>query len=452
MAKDTPFSYRNLVIYEIYVRNHTPNGTFNEVKDDLPRLKQMGVDIIWFMPIHPIGQLNKKGALGCPYSIRDYRGINPEYGTRQDFSRLLETAHKLGLKVMIDVVYNHTSHDSILVQEHPDWFHQDKHGKPVTTVAAWTDVIDFKHPNPELTRYLIDTLKDWAQFGVDGFRCDVASVLPLDFWIQARSEVAKVKPGVIWLAESVHASFITHRRLQGLLGNSDCELFEAFDILYDYEIWSIWQNVVTGNLPLVNYTDVITLQDSLYPINFAKMRCVENHDNARIMRLAPSHAQAIAWTAFQAFNKGPLLIYAGQEAGAVHTPSLFEIDKIAWGKYELQPYITRLAVLKKDAILINGNFTLVRDDALLQAMWYLPTGESLYGIFNVAGRVGQAKVDLPDGVYQNVLDDGEIKVVHGQLDIRESAAIFKVKLSKPPKSYTSAFFHYDMPPEMSENS
>ena len=139
MAQDTPKYYRNLVLYEVYVRNHGPNGTFADVEADLPRIQAMGVDVVWFMPIHPIGKINKKGSLGCPYSIADYREVNPEYGTKADFSRLIERAHALGLKVMIDVVYNHTAHDSVLVREHPEWFHQDAHGKPVTTVPEWSD-------------------------------------------------------------------------------------------------------------------------------------------------------------------------------------------------------------------------------------------------------------------------------------------------------------------------
>src|SRR4030042_6414741 len=120
MASDTPSSLRNLVLYEIYVRNHGPNGTFNDVERDLPRLHTLGVDVRWFMPIHPIGVLNKKGSLGCPYSIRDYREVNPEYGTIEDFRHLIEQAHEMGMKVMMDVVFNHTAHDSTLIREHPE--------------------------------------------------------------------------------------------------------------------------------------------------------------------------------------------------------------------------------------------------------------------------------------------------------------------------------------------
>ena len=303
MATDTPRECHNLVIYEVYVRNHSPEGTFLQVEADLPRIKSLGVDVVWFMPIHPIGQVAHKGTLGCPYSIADYRGINPEYGTCADFARLIQRAHELGMKVMIDVVYNHTAHDSVLVREHPEWFHQDKAGRPVTTVPDWSDVIDLKHGSPGLTAYLIDTLRGWAQFGVDGFRCDVASLVPQEFWVEARREVAKVKPGVIWLAESVHAAFVAYRRWMGLPTISDSELYAAFDLTYVYDIWPIWQAAATGRVAAGRYLEMLRMQDAIYPGNFVKMRYVENHDQARIMAVAKSRAQALAWTAFEAFTK-----------------------------------------------------------------------------------------------------------------------------------------------------
>ena len=335
MAIDTPSSFRNLVLYSIYVRNHGPNGTFHDVERDLPRIKNLGVDVVWFMPIHPIGQLNKKGSLGCPYSIQDYRGVNPEYGTREDFARLIERAHGLGLKVMIDVVYNHTAHDSVLVHEHPEYFHQDAEGKPVTTVPEWSDVIDLKHPNPELTAYLIETLQGWAEFGVDGFRCDVASLLPQEFWLQARQAVAQVKPGVIWLAEAVHAGFVSHRRANGLSGLSDSEIYAAFDLTYDYDIWPIWQLAVQGKIPVRRYVEMLRFQDSIYPANFIKMRCVENHDQARIMRLASSQRQASGLDRFCGLQPGRLPDLCRAGIGQPAHP--FAVRDRQGGVGELQP-------------------------------------------------------------------------------------------------------------------
>ena len=426
MAHDTPQSYRNLVIYEIYVRNHSKNGTFADVERDLPRIRNLGVDVLWFMPIHPIGELNKKGSLGCPYSIQDYRGVNPEYGTREDFSQLIQRAHELGLKVMIDVVYNHTAHDSILVKEHPEYFHQDAQGNPVTTVPDWSDVIDLKHPNPDLTAYLIETLIGWAEFGVDGFRCDVASLLPQEFWLQVRQAVARVKQGVIWLAESVHAGFVSQRRYQGLSGLSDSEIYAAFDLTYDYDIWPIWQLAVQGKIPARRYVEMLRFQDSIYPANFIKMRCVENHDNARIMRIAPSRIQAVAWTGFAAFNRGAFLIYAGQESASKHTPSLFELDKIEWGDYSLQPLMARLAKLKKDPAMGQGKFVITQADPAIQAAWELP-GNSLYGVFNVSGKQGYVLVSLPDGTYRDVLTDNLVHVRTGKMLLPESLIILRVE-------------------------
>ncbi len=425
MAEHTPKAYRNLVLYEVYVRNHGPNGTFSDVEADLPRIRALGVDVIWLMPIHPIGKVNKKGHLGCPYAIVNYREVNPEYGTKADFARLIQRAHELGLKVMIDVVYNHTAHDSVLVQEHPDWFHQDATGRPVTTVPAWSDVIDLKHPNPDLAQYLVETLQMWAEFDVDGFRCDVASLLPLDFWLRARAAVEQVKPGVIWLAESVHAAWVASRRAAGLPTLSDGELYRAFDLTYDYDIWSIWEAVLAEKAPVARYVEALRLQDCIYPGNYVKMRCVENHDQPRVMRRIPERAQALAWTAFEAFNKGAFLIYAGQESGATHTPTLFDVDKVAWGDYALSPFLTRLTQLKKHPAQLEGHFVLHQAAPAIQAVWSHPAG-SLWGIFNVAGNVGEIQCPLPDGEYEDVLAEAGVSVRHGKLNLPKSAVILQV--------------------------
>ena len=445
MAKNTPKSFKNAVIYEIYVRNHGPNGTFSDVQADLERIRSMGVDIIWLMPIHPIGKLNKKGSLGCPYSISDYREVNPEYGTKADFKALIEQAHQLGLKVMIDVVYNHTSHDSVLVNQNPEWFHQDENGKPVTTVPDWSDVIDLKHPNPNLSNYLIETLQQWTTFGVDGFRCDVASLLPLSFWETARKAVVEVKPDVIWLAESVHASFVENRRINGLSALSDGELYQAFDLTYDYDTWPIWQAVVKEKAPTSRYLEMLRFQNSIYPENFIKMRCVENHDQPRIMRFAPGIPQALAWTAFSAFNKGAFLIYAGQESGETHRPSLFDIDKVTWGNYPYQNFLTKLAQLKKHPALMSGKFFLINEgEPAIQAVWQAP-GTSLLGVFNTQHQAGDISVPLWDGTYADILSDHPVVIKNGSTSLPESAMLLEGPLSHSPELFFSSLLdtHYE---------
>lgn len=424
MAFDTPKYFRNLVIYEIYVRNHGPNGTFPDVEADLHRIKSLGVDAIWLMPIHPIGSKLKKGSLGCPYSIKDYGEVNPEYGTLSDFKKLLAKAHSLDLKVIIDVVFNHTAHDSVLAIERPEWFVQDKHGSPTSTVSDWSDVVDLKFPNSELEAYLIDTMKSWINIGVDGFRCDVASLIPVEFWFKARNAVKEIKQEFIWLAESVDAKWIAERRENGYPMCSDSELYEAFDITYDYDIWPIWNSAVLGNVDNQRYVEMLKFQDCIYPQNFIKLRCVENHDRKRIMSLAPTPSQALAWTAFQAFNKGAFLIYSGQESAAGHNPSLFENDKIEWKEYELQEFIAKLVKLKKDQAQLEGIFHLLNSASGIQAAWIHPEG-SLYGIFNTETAKGKINIPLEDGCYEDLLNSKSIIVNDGKAVWPEDAAIIR---------------------------
>ena len=206
MANDTDIRLQNQVIYSIYIRNHTPEGTFRAVIPDLDRIKTLGTDIIWLLPIHPIGEKGKKGSLGCPYANRDYRAVNPAYGTMEDFRALVDAIHARGMKCMIDVVYNHTSPDSVLYAEHPEFFYRGAGGRPGNKMGDWSDVIDLDYSNRALWDYQIESLKMWVGM-VDGFRCDVASFVPLEFWEAARRAVSAVRPGCIWLAETVHQSY-----------------------------------------------------------------------------------------------------------------------------------------------------------------------------------------------------------------------------------------------------
>lgn len=441
MARNTPLSYRSLVIYEVYPRNHSPLGNFAGVEADLERIRALGVDVLWFMPIHTIGAVARKGRLGSPYSIADYRAVNPEYGTLEDFRRLVEKAHALGLKVMIDVVYNHTAHDSVLVRDHPEWFHQDAEGRPFTTVPDWSDIIDLRHPHPDLQEYLIGCLLHWVQQGVDGFRCDVASIVPIDFWQAARARVEALQPGVIWLAESVHAAFVEARRAAGLSGWSDSEVYSAFDITYVYDIHPIWQMAVQGKTPVARYLEMLRFQDAIYPANYVKLRCVENHDQARIQAIAPTSDLALAWTAFEAFNKGAFLIYGGQEAAAVRTPTLFDRDLVEWGDYPLQDFLTRLAKLKKQQAVLEGGFTLLAAEPAVLAAWVHPGG-SLLGVFNLNASGGEVTVPLADGEYEDQISGALVSVRGGRLQIPQTACILRCDLPAPLRPFYAPLLDY----------
>ncbi len=181
-------------------------GNFNGITARLDNLKDLGVTILWLMPIHPIGQEKKKGTIGSPYAVRDYYGINPDYGTKHDLQRLIKQAHSRGMKVIIDIVANHTSWDSVLMK-HPEFYKHDAKGN-ITYPHDWFDIAALNYTNQELRVYMTDMLRYWLrEFDLDGFRCDVAGEVPTDFWENARVELEKIKPDIVMLAEAHKAGF-----------------------------------------------------------------------------------------------------------------------------------------------------------------------------------------------------------------------------------------------------
>ena len=322
MAANTDPKLQNQIIYSVYVRNHTPEGTFRAVIPDLDRIRALGTDIIWFLPIHPIGVEGKKGTLGCPYANRDYRSVNPAYGTMDDFKELVREIHTRGMKCMIDVVYNHTSPDSTLYHEHPDFFYRNADGKPGNKMGDWSDVIDLDYRNKALWDYQIESLKFWAGI-VDGFRCDVASFVPLEFWRAAREAVRAVNPAAIWLAETVHQSFGCLARYRGVRSELDYDMYEAFDLEYEYDIREAFDKYLQGKIVLSHYLDMLNFQEAIYPANYNKLRFLENHDQPRICSYVKDEAALQNYTAMLYFLKGTTLLYAGQEFENDHLPSLF---------------------------------------------------------------------------------------------------------------------------------
>lgn len=416
MAKNTDILLRNQVIYSVYIRNHTAEGTFRSVISDLDRIRDLGVDIIWFLPIHPIGVKGKKGSLGCPYANRDYRTVNPEYGTLDDFKALVDAIHDRNMKCIIDVVYNHTSPDSTLTIEHPEYFYHKPDGSMGNHVGEWTDVVDLDYTNQDLWDYQIESLKLWAAI-VDGFRCDVASFVPVEFWCKAREACEKIRPGCIWLAETVHSGFGLMARQSGLYSASDYEMFRAFDMEYDYDIREVFDRYLKGECRLSNYMDVMNFQECLYPNNYIKMRCLENHDQPRICSFVKDTLSLENYTAFLYFQKGATLLYGGQEFCCETIPSLFEKDVfLRDSSKDISHWFSRLNHMKKILLSVSDTILCSADDVNdIAIMERNDTNIRKLGIFSLKGKRANISVSFPDGEYENHLDGSVLKIEKGSI-------------------------------------
>ena len=412
-SKELVMGLRNCTLYSIFVRNH--GGTFRAVARDIPRIRELGVDAVWLLPIYPIGKEKRKGSLGSPYAISDYRAVNPEYGTMDDFLYLADVVHQNGMKLLIDVVYNHTSPDSVLAKTHPEWFYHKPDGSFGNRIGDWTDIIDLDYSKKDLWDYQIETLKQWAAV-VDGFRCDVAPLVPLGFWLKAREEVSKVRPDCIWLAESVDFGFVRYNRLRGMTALSDSELYRAFDICYDYDVYDDFLAYVQDRAPLSAYTEALLRQEAIYPVDYIKLRFLENHDRTRAAALFPDPVIRRNWLAWCFFQKGIPLLYSGQEWAPTHTPTLFDSDPVDFsGTPELSGFIKELVQMKKDPLFSDGFYTIEpHEEDILTASWQLGNRIAI-GIFNLKGKESSVSVPLEDGVYRNLLGSEPVAIESGSI-------------------------------------
>lgn len=423
MAVKTEKALRNQVMYQIFPRNYSREGNFPAVLCDLDRIKELGTDIIWFTPIHPIGVKNRKGTLGSPYANMDYRAINPEFGSEDDFRQLVDAIHDKGMKCIIDVVYNHTSPDSVLANEHPEWFYHKPDGSFGNRVADWSDVIDLDYANRDLWEYQIDSLKKWAGI-VDGFRCDVAPLVPLEFWIEARAAIEEIRPGAIWLCESVEPRFITYMRGRGMTALSDSELYQAFDISYDYDIFDDFEAYFKGMGTLADYAACVNRQECIYPDNYVKLRFLENHDRRRAASYITNPKALKNATAFIFFQKGLTLIYAGQEYGVSHLPGLFDKDDVPWDDPEnmdLTVLIRKLANIKKDPLFADSSYHVeaLSDDMIHAVHTEVAFDEDspkkkMEGFFSFSGKPCEVNApDIKDGIYENLITGESVSIKEG---------------------------------------
>lgn len=341
-----PFWLENTLIYELYVRAHSEEGSFDAVTEDLPRLKEMGVGCIWLMPIFPVGQVKKKGPLGCPYAIADFRKVNPEYGSMEDFQNLVNEAHKLGIRVILDIACNHSAWDNKLIETHPEYYTKDENGKIIYPSGTdWTDVADFNYENQELREYMWETLEFWVKkLNVDGYRCDVAELVPDNFWYEAYKRLIKIKSDIFMLAEGEHPRLHVN----------------GFQMTYAWNLRDAIHDILGGKRTPDFIAEVLKKDYYRYPQNSMHMIFTENHDKKRTTDFFGKE-KAITAAILNLSLPGVPMIYDGQEVGEEKTPSLFHKNTIKWNYKNnyYQFYKKYIEIRQNDEAFSIGDFDLV---------------------------------------------------------------------------------------------
>ncbi len=389
---------RKAVIYQINTRQFTPAGTFRAAQAQLPRLKALGVDILWLMPIHPIGKENRKGTLGSPYSEQDYYAVNPEFGTEADFRAFVDAAHAQGFKVILDLVANHTAWDNDLAKQHPDWYEKTWDGRfRPTPWWDWSDIIDLDWSEPGVREHVGKAMEYWVrEFRVDGYRADVAGYVPLDFWETMRGRLEAIRP-VFMLGEVQQSAWA----------------FAAFDATYAWDWHNTSKNVAQGKGNATSFYGYYAENESLWPHDTMRMTYIENHDsNAWEGTLKENYGPALeVMTALSFTGQGIPLVHNGMEACNAKRLEFFERDPIDWRQAQGCTYgdlIARLIAFRKaNRALDNGGWGAVmhkvesdRPEQLLA--WVRERdGNKVLGLFNMSARPVTATLadGLPAGRY-----------------------------------------------------
>ncbi len=315
---------KSAVIYEVNVRQFSPQGTFGGFMAHIPRLKNLGVDVLWFMPINPIGKQNRKGSLGSYYSVRDYTAVNPEFGSVEQFKMMVDMAHSLGMKVILDWVANHTAWDHPWITEHPDWYVKDAQGK-IVTQYDWTDVAKLNFKNKAMRKAMTEAMKFWVrECGIDGFRCDVAFLVPPDYWEEARAELETIKP-MFMLAEAEWHPDV----------NADPAAYthKAFDANYHWDFMHTSAEINSGKKPLYELKNMLKRDRERFPAKTMRMTFLTNHDenswNGTVNEKYGERWEPWSVLTYTLPGSFPLM-YSGQEANLNHRLRFFDKDTISW--------------------------------------------------------------------------------------------------------------------------
>jgi cyclomaltodextrinase len=388
-ARISPDWLRDGVIYEIFPRDFSAAGNLNAVTAKLDQIKDMGVTVLWIMPIHPIGEKGRKGDFGSPYSIRDYYAVDPNYGTLGDFKNLVTQAHKRGMKVIMDLVANHTSWDSVMMTN-KDFYKQDAQGNIISPQPGWSDVAGLNYANPQLREYMIAMMNYWLQTcDIDGYRCDVAWGVPTDFWEQARAALEKTKPDIMMLAEANKPELLTN----------------AFDLDYSWPLLHTLNDVVMHGAP-ASKLQATWLEDvSQFPQNSLHMRISDDHDESRaIARFGINGALAAQVLMFSL--DGVPVLYNGMEVGDATEsgdPALFDKLPIVWAPRERPPfrdiYRSLIQLRKKYPAFTGNRVTWLRnsDENNLVTLMRSGKNDEFVVVINFSNRPITGSVKLENG-------------------------------------------------------
>lgn len=405
---------KTAVLYQVFVRNFSKEGTIEAVTKKLDYIASLGADILYLMPIQPIGEEGRKGTYGSPYAIKDYRAIDPALGTKEDVRTLCDKAHGLGIRVILDVVYNHTAKDSVLSKTHPEWFYKDSEGHFANKVGAWSDVIDLDHDAVGLDEELVDTLKMYVGLGIDGFRFDVASFIHPAFYEKARAALGK---DVLFLAECVDTPFLLYARSVGQRAYSNGELAKAgVDLFYHYGSWGLLRRYLAegDKADLVAYMAACDLEEASLPAGKYVVRAIENHDQNRLRSYGKGDFLARNLMAYSFFTMGPAFCYAGEEVGLKKKPDLFEKDPIDLTVTDPSylDFFLRLVDYKHDAHNEKCRTTLFdRPCGRVAVLENIYDDGKEYGVFVFADKPKKLKAGvLEKGTYTDLLTGEEVRV------------------------------------------
>ncbi|HEY5462789.1 MAG TPA: alpha-amylase family glycosyl hydrolase [Hanamia sp.] len=321
-------------IYEVNLRQYTPEGTFAAFSKHLPRLKDMGVQILWFMPITPISKKDRLGSLGSYYAIENYTDTNPEFGSLEDFKTLVNEAHEMSFKIIIDFVADHTGNDHPWLTEHPEFYVEDENND-VLHPHGWTDVSQLNYNVPEVWKYMIDVLRFWIEeCDIDGYRCDMAHLVPLDFWIQAKKKISKIKDNLFWLGEC-----------------EDPEYHQVFDATYTWRWMHASEEFYHQRMNLQSLITVLYKSVTEFPCSAFRVYFTSNHDENSWngTEYEKYGDAALLFAVFSCTWNGIPMIYSGQELPNKKRLKFFDKDQIDWnGNFELHTFYKTLLTLKSN--------------------------------------------------------------------------------------------------------